>query len=151
MDDEQRREIMRQARENVERADEALDRCAIDSAARQFDQPDALEAWRATMPPKPKEERVTPDELNRMVRREIARQQPSDAMSKVQVRAEIQSALEQFASMLGEEIGLTQKHQLSKMQAEIDGLRAEINTLRCEVRREPVELPKLQLIGGRRA
>jgi len=49
----------------------------------------------------------------------------AEYMTKAEVHEHVHERLKQFASMLGEELGLTQKHQLATMKREIEKLCAQ--------------------------
>jgi hypothetical protein len=123
------------AYELLEQVDDTLDRAAIDAAKRPFDKPDALEAWRASMPPKEKEDtRVSQDEMTRMlIRREIAQHEQT-------MRAHIEQRVHALVEMLGEEVGEGERCIREQHAQEIGELKTEIAILRGELRTEIAEL-----------
>ena len=86
-----------------------------------------------------------PEMITALARHEVAKHlRESDTVTKAELRAHVRQALETFAEMLGEEIGMVEKRLNEEHAAELAKLRAEMKAMP-----EPIDLPPLKLIGGR--
>jgi hypothetical protein len=145
-DAERAAEIMQRARATLERLEQADLERACERALCGPVEPDygedSMQRWerlrkQSAEPakvPKPKENRVT-----------------QDTVTRAEMSAHIQQAIEGAISILGEETGMMDKRLREEYDTTIAELRSEIATLRDDVQREPIDLPALRLIGGNRA
>jgi hypothetical protein len=145
-DAERAAEIMQRARATLDRLEQADLERACERALRGPVEPDygedSMQRWerlrkQSAEPakvPKPKENRVT-----------------QDTVTRAEMSAHIQQAIEGAISILGEETGMMDKRLREEYDTTIAELRSEIATLRDDVQREPIDLPALRLIGGNRA
>jgi hypothetical protein len=146
-DAERAAEIMQRARATLDRLEQADLERACERALRGPVEPDygedSLQRWErlrkqsaepAKVPPKPKENRVT-----------------QDSVTRAEMSAHIQQAIDGAMSIVGEETGMMEKRLREEYDTAIADLRSEIAELRGEVQREPIDLPAFRLIGGNRA
>jgi hypothetical protein len=129
------------AHELLGKADATLDECAIRDARRADDQPDALVMWASSMPAKPEptkkqeDSRVSGSDLRLMALRADVEKHKRQA---AQFRREVRDYREALEKAIGRVVGEQRK--------EIEALREQVTDLH----REPIDLPPLKLIGGRR-
>jgi DNA mismatch repair ATPase MutS len=148
-DAERAAEIMQRARATLERLEQADLERACERALCGPVEPDygedSMQRWerlrkQSAEPakvPKPKENRVT-----------------QDTVTRAEMCAHIQQAIEEAISIVGEESGMNEKQlrdELATLRAEVGAMRDEVAELRGDVQREPIDLPAFRLIGGNRA
>lgn len=129
--------VIARAHELIATADELLDECAIRKATRP-DRPDALQAWAASMPPKPQPDRVKPEEIRRMAARHKAERHKADTKAELhKFMRETRLYRDNLEKALGKVIA-DQRKETAALRDEVTKLRAQIEAMRIAAASPPV-------------
>jgi hypothetical protein len=157
MDYEQAREIMQRSRATLERLNAA-------DVEREIQEREHRLAEQFSGPPNPSDRRAWVRWLDRVAQPEPAKvepQKPKDDLASIYTRmhAHVQAQLEDFADMVGAEVGEAERQMRDQHAAEITGLRVEIAELRKQNSAHAPNLPNdddatvmpFRMVGGNSA